>query len=36
MNLQLRWDLSHTQQVEAHELKRIKKVKAALSEMEKR
>jgi addiction module HigA family antidote len=27
MNLQLRWDLYHTQQAVAHELKRIKKVK---------
>jgi addiction module HigA family antidote len=27
MHLQLRWDLYHTQQAEAHELKRIKKVK---------
>jgi addiction module HigA family antidote len=27
MHLQLRWDLYHTQQVEAEELKRIKRVK---------
>jgi addiction module HigA family antidote len=27
MHLQLRWDLYHTQQPEAHELNRIKKVK---------
>jgi antitoxin HigA-1 len=27
MNLQLRWNLDHTQQAEANELKRIKKAK---------
>jgi antitoxin HigA-1 len=27
MSLQLRWDLYHTQKAEAHELKKIKKVK---------
>jgi len=29
MNLQLRWDLYHTQQAEAPELNRIKRVKVA-------
>jgi antitoxin HigA-1 len=29
MHLQLRWDLYHTQQAEAQELKRIKRVKVA-------
>jgi antitoxin HigA-1 len=29
LNLQLRWDLYHTQQVEAQELKRIKTVKVS-------